>query len=120
MSALIFLLLIVLMWVVLIVPRQREMRRHNALMRTLEEGDEVMMGSGIYGTILEMEDDFVTLEVAPDVDLKVAKRAIAAKVVSPQGETIDAESVDAEAIDLTGVDDDHGDRGPGPAGSGGA
>jgi preprotein translocase subunit YajC len=127
MQALIFLLLIVLMWVVLIVPRQREMRRHAALMRQLKVGDEVMMGSGIYGTIREMEGDFATLEVAPGVELKVARRAIAAKVpaepegiIDSGGGVVDLTSDDDELGDLDGPGGRPGDHGSGRPGTAGA
>lgn len=80
MATIIFLVLFVLMWVVLIVPRQRELKRHQALMTQLAEGDEVMLGSGVYGTVTHLEDDLARLKVAPGVEIKVAKRAIAAKV----------------------------------------
>ncbi len=94
MSTLLLLLLFVLAWVVLILPKQRELRRHNALLATLAEGDEVMSGSGIYGTITAIDGDVVYLEVAEGIELKVARRAVASKV--------------APAV---GVGDDDGDEG---------
>jgi preprotein translocase subunit YajC len=99
MATIIFLGLFVLMWIVLIVPRQREIRRHQALMAQLEVGDEVMLGSGIYGVITSIEDDFLRLDVAPGVELKVAKRAVGAKVVAPSTDP---------AVDTTDVIDDSG------------
>jgi preprotein translocase subunit YajC len=103
MAMIILLVLFVLMWVVLIVPRQRELRRHQALMRELEVGDEVMMGSGIYGTITDLEDDIVHLSLAPGVEISAPRRAVAANVPVPPATTpelADAEDeVEAEAID---------------------
>ena len=80
MGAVIILVIGGLLSAMLIVPRQREMRRHTALVASLAVGDEVMTGSGIYGTITALEDDLAWLEVAPGVVIKVARRAIAAKV----------------------------------------
>jgi len=80
MSIVILLILFALMWLVLIVPRQRELRRHNALMDQLAEGDEVMTSSGIYGTLVRIDGDYVQLEVSPGLQVKMAKRAVAAKV----------------------------------------
>lgn len=71
------------MWIVLIVPRQREVRRHRQLVASLSVGDEVMTSSGIYGTISSLEPDEVRLEVAPGLELKMARRAVAAKVPEP-------------------------------------
>jgi preprotein translocase subunit YajC len=83
MSLIIIVVLFVIAWVVLILPKQRELKRHNALLATLSLGDEVMTGSGIYGTLVEIGDDTVIVQVAPGVELKVARRAIASKVVQP-------------------------------------
>ncbi len=80
MGAVIILVIGGLLSAVLIVPRQREMRRHTALVASLAVGDPVMTGSGIYGTITALEDDLAWLEVAPGTVIKVARRAIAAKV----------------------------------------
>lgn len=80
MAALILLILFVLAWIILILPRQRELRRHQRLMGQLAVGDEVMMTSGIYGTIVELEGDYAQLEVAPGLTLKIARRSIAATV----------------------------------------
>jgi preprotein translocase subunit YajC len=83
MSVILLIVLFVLAWVVLILPKQRELKRHNALVASLEVGDEVMSGSGLYGTIARIEGDVVYLEVAPGLELKLARRAIAARVAEP-------------------------------------
>jgi preprotein translocase subunit YajC len=113
MATIIFLGLFVLMWIVLIVPRQREIRRHQALMAQLEVGDEVMLGSGIYGVITSIEEDFLRLDVAPGVELKVAKRAVGAKVVAPSTgpaadttDVLDATDSRSEAAALAPASDD--------------
>ena len=80
MSLIIIAVLFVIAWVVLILPKQRELKRHNGLIASLEVGDEVMTGSGVYGTLVRIEADIVLLQVAPGVELKIARRAIAAKV----------------------------------------
>jgi preprotein translocase subunit YajC len=118
MATIILLVLFVLMWVVLIVPRQREMRRHQQLMRELDVGDEVMTGSGIYGTITELEEDIVHLSIAPGVEIKAARRAVAAKVPDRgdgpddrEAHDLDAarDEAEAEAIDAATVDDPPGE-----------
>lgn len=97
MSFLLIILLFVIAWVVLILPRQRELKRHNALVAVLEVGDEVMTGSGIYGTIVAVEPDTVILQVAPGTELKVARRAVAAKVGADTEPTIvEADGEDAD------------------------
>lgn len=53
------------LFAILILPRQREMRRHRDLVASVVEGDDVMTGSGIYGTVVSLEDDLAHLEIAP-------------------------------------------------------
>jgi preprotein translocase subunit YajC len=42
-----------------------------------------MTGSGFYGTLVEVADDTVVLRMAPDTEVKLARRAVAAKIVAP-------------------------------------
>lgn len=83
-------------WLLLIVPRKRELRRHQLLMTQLEVGDDVITSSGVYGTIRTIDGEFVQLEVAPGVELKMAKRAVAAMAVDPEP--------DAPVVDLTNAE----------------
>ena len=80
MSFIFIIVLFVVAWAVLILPKQRELKRHNALVQSLHVGDEVMTGSGLYGILVQVDDDVVALQVAPHVELKIARRAIASKV----------------------------------------
>ncbi|MDG1409476.1 MAG: preprotein translocase subunit YajC [Acidimicrobiales bacterium] len=64
----------------MIVPQQRKMKAHQALLRSLEEGDLVVTSSGIFGAIAEVEGDVVWLEVAPEVELKIMKSSVTEKV----------------------------------------
>jgi preprotein translocase subunit YajC len=106
MGAVLIFILLALLWVVLIVPRQREVRRHNALVASLEVGDEVMTGAGIYGTITVLGDDDVSVEIAPGVVVRMAKRAVGSKV-EPQTDTDDDadQRHDRDEHDLSAFDD---------------
>jgi preprotein translocase subunit YajC len=102
MGILILLLFFAAAWILLIVPRQREVKRHQALMGQLAPDDEVVLSSGVYGTIRSIEGEFVMLEVAPGIELKVAKRAVAAMAVEPEP----ADSAEGDGVvDLTDEDE---------------
>lgn len=63
--------------------RTRKQQQEAARFRDrLEPGQEVMTGSGLFGTVVEVEDDRVTLEIAPGVFSQWLKPAIA-KLVEP-------------------------------------
>jgi preprotein translocase subunit YajC len=77
MSIILIVGLIVIFYFMLIRPQQKRMRQQMELMNNLRAGDDVMTSSGIYGVITEVEEDTVLLEVAEDVEIRVAKSAIA-------------------------------------------
>ncbi len=77
MSILLIVGLIAVFYLMLIRPQQKRMRQQMEMMSNLRAGDDVMTSSGIYGTITELEEDTVLLEVAEEVEIRVAKSAIA-------------------------------------------
>lgn len=64
-------------WALLIRPQQQRARAQAAMVAALEPGDEVITAGGIHGTLIEVGEDTVRLEVAPDVVLTLARAAIA-------------------------------------------
>jgi preprotein translocase subunit YajC len=71
------------MYLLLIRPQQRQRKQQQMLAQSVDPGDEIVTFSGIYGTILEIDDDegTVVVEVAPDVEIKMVKTAIARRLV---------------------------------------
>jgi preprotein translocase subunit YajC len=64
----------------LIRPQQRRQRQQRELLQAVDVGDEVLTIGGIYGTVRRISDDEVTVEVAPGVELRFLKSAIARRV----------------------------------------
>ena len=95
-----------LLWVFFILPQQRRVRAHQQLVAALEEGDEVVLSAGIHGRITELGAEDLMLEVAPGVELRVARQAVLRRV-----ETVDADALpDPSAEDVDG--DSPGDGSP--------
>ena len=67
-------------YVLLIRPQRRNVAAHQALMGSLQEGDEVMTMGGIYGRIQKLDEQIIELEVAPGTSFRVARSAISRKV----------------------------------------
>ena len=81
MAGLLFpLLLLVVMYVFLIMPQRKKQKAAGDLLGSLAPGDEVMTTGGIYGGVTEIDGDDLYLEIAPDIEVKVSKRAIATRV----------------------------------------
>jgi preprotein translocase subunit YajC len=74
------LVLLALMWFMLIRPQRRRQLEAQRLVNALEVGKEIVTAGGLYGTITEISDDEVRLEVADGVEVRVAKRAVAGVV----------------------------------------
>ena len=67
-------------YVLLIRPQQRRLRAHQAVVASLQVGDEVITAGGIIGRIMAIEDDSVRLEVSPGTELRVLRGAIQQKI----------------------------------------
>lgn len=71
---------IVLMFVVLyflmVRPQMKRAKEHRAMLDKLSKGDEVITSGGIAGTVTDIGDNFVTLEVADNVRVRVQKAAV--------------------------------------------
>jgi preprotein translocase subunit YajC len=83
MAALIPLVLIVgFMYFALIRPQQKRMRAQQALMSSIDEGDEVLTTGGVYGYVNAIEGEIAWVEIAEGIEIRVAKAAIARKVTT--------------------------------------
>jgi len=66
----------VALYVILIRPQQKRMKEHRNMVSQLSKGDEVATGGGIIGKITKIDDSFVKIEIARDVEITVQKNAI--------------------------------------------
>lgn len=74
-----------LLWLLFIRPQQRRVRGHQALVASLAPGDQVVLTAGIYGRILDLGPEDMTVEVAPGVELRVARHAVLRRVEDVTG-----------------------------------
>ena len=66
----------------LIRPQQRRAKAQQALVRSAEIGDEIVTTSGIYGTILDIDDDddVLTVEIAPGTKIRMVRAGIGRRI----------------------------------------
>ena len=67
-------------WFLLIRPQQERARQHAAVVDSLSPGEDVITAGGIHGTLTEVTEETVGIEVAPGVVLTVARPAIARRI----------------------------------------
>ena len=77
------------MWLLIVLPQRRRQRAHEEMVGKLRPGDYVLTAGGLYGTVLEVGEDDLGLEVSPDIEVRVAKRAVTTLVPPDQIEDIE-------------------------------
>ena len=82
-SLLPLLLIFVLFYFLLIRPQQRRAKQHKSMVAALKVGDEVASNGGLLGKVTDVDDNFVTMEIAPGVNVKVQRHAVAQMI--PKG-----------------------------------
>jgi preprotein translocase subunit YajC len=73
------LLMGVIFYFLLIRPQQRRSKAQQALLRSVEVGDEIVTTAGVFGTITEIddEDDVITVEIAPGTRIRMVRAGVA-------------------------------------------
>jgi preprotein translocase subunit YajC len=80
------LVLLVLLWFLLIRPQRRRQLETQRMLEQLDVGKEIVTAGGLFGTITAIEDDELRVEVAEDVEVRIAKRAVAGIVSEDEEE----------------------------------
>jgi preprotein translocase subunit YajC len=64
---------VVIFYFLLIRPQQKKQKEHQAMLSKLAQGDEVVTAGGILGRIIDVGDNFITVEIADNVRIKVQR-----------------------------------------------
>lgn len=76
-------LLFVVFYFLMIRPQMKRQKEHRNLVAGLSKGDEVVTNGGIAGRVDEVGESFITVEIAPNVKIKLQKGAV--QQVLPKG-----------------------------------
>ena len=76
-------LIFVLFYFLLIRPQTKRAKEHKQMVEALSKGDEVVTNGGILGRLVDIEESFLTIEIADGVKIRVQRQAVAALV--PKG-----------------------------------
>ena len=76
-------LIFVVMWFFMIRPQRKQQKEMENFRNSLKNGDKVVTIGGIYGTVVEVKDTYVLLEVDKDVKIRVNKQAIQKDYTDP-------------------------------------
>ena len=101
-----FLIIIVaflLLWLIVVRPQRKRQNQQRALVNELQVGDEVLTAGGIYGIVSRLDEDEVTVQIAPKTEVRVARRAIAGVTREEDG----VETGEGGGEEGSTEDDDH-------------
>lgn len=91
-------LLIVGFYFLLIRPQRNRQRQQQALVASLRVGDEVMTTGGIFGTIVDIDEDegILTVEIAPGTRIRMLRQGISQRFVEDEMDEDGGDEVDEE------------------------
>ena len=73
----------VVFYFLLIRPQQKRAKETKAMLSALQKGDEVVTAGGIVGKISKLDEAYATVEIAPNVEIKLQRSAIS--LMLPKG-----------------------------------
>ncbi len=76
-------LIFVVMWFFMIRPQRKQQKELDNFRNALKNGDKVVTIGGIYGTVCEVKDGYVLMEVDKDVKIRVSKQALVKDFTDP-------------------------------------
>ena len=69
-------LFLLIFYFLLIRPQQKRMKQHQDLVASLKVGDKVLTNGGIYGKVVKLFENDLVVEIAPNVEITVARAAV--------------------------------------------
>ena len=76
-------LIFVVMWFFMIRPQRKQQKELQNFRDALKKGDKVVTIGGIYGTVAEIKEDSVLIEVDNNVKIRVSKQALVKDFTDP-------------------------------------
>ncbi|KPK73613.1 MAG: hypothetical protein AMJ84_01835 [Acidithiobacillales bacterium SM23_46] len=83
MSILFLVLMFGAFYFLLIRPQQKRAKEHKTMIASLSKGDEVVTAGGVLGRISDISENYVSVEIADGVNIKVQRQAV--QTVLPKG-----------------------------------
>ncbi len=76
--------MILIFWFLIIRPQMKRQKEHQAKISSVKKNDQVVTAGGIVGKVLRVDDDYVDVEIAQGVKVKVVKSTLG-DIVPPGG-----------------------------------
>ena len=76
-------LMFVVLYFIMIRPQMKKQKEHRNMVAALAKGDEVVTSGGMLGRVIELNDNRLVVQIAPNVEIQVQRSAVAQ--VLPKG-----------------------------------
>ena len=84
------LLIGVVFYLLIMRPARNRQKKQQQMMSTLQAGSRIMTTAGIFGTVVEIDDENASIEIAPGVVIRVVKAAIGRVLDEPESPELEA------------------------------
>ncbi|TEX52078.1 MAG: preprotein translocase subunit YajC [Actinomycetales bacterium mxb001] len=84
------LLIGVVFYLLIMRPARNRQKKQQQMMSTLAPGSRIMTTAGIFGTVVEIDEDEASIEIAPGVVIRVVKAAIGRVLDEPESPQLEA------------------------------
>lgn len=81
-----FILVILIFYFLVIMPQHRKQKKHRQMLDAMKKGDKVVTSAGIFGTVMNITDRKVTLQIADNVRIKILKDSISEVITKEEEE----------------------------------
>lgn len=71
-----FIIIFILFYFMLIRPQMKQAKDHKKLISELKKGDEIMLASGLLGTIQKVTDNFLIINISSGTDIKIQRASV--------------------------------------------
>jgi len=71
-------LIFVIFYFLLILPQRKRQKEHQRMIENVKKGDKIVTSGGLYGTITRVKKNYVEVEIANQVVVKIQRSAISA------------------------------------------
>ncbi len=71
-----FAIVLAIFYFVIMLPMKNRQKKVQEFLAALKEGDKVVTSGGLYGSVAKIKDDAISLQIAPNVRVDIARAAI--------------------------------------------
>lgn len=89
-------LIVAVFWLLVVRPARNQQKKLAKTQASVHVGTQVMLGSGLYGTVTALGDETLQVDLAPGTNVKVARQAVVRVVEDESAQEQSADDRDAD------------------------